>query len=309
MVEDSHFVRDAVYNRLRGDSKKQTPYGAVSLKDGTESSPTNEARGLWATAFGSWATTNGNGNASKLDRTTGGVLVGGDGVLLDTWRIGAVGGWSQAALNSNSAGADVDSYHLGLYAGRQWNAIGLRSGLAYTWHDVESERKVLSESLSADYDAGAFQAFAELGWRLGPPSFGVEPFANVAYVSLKTDAFTETGGSAALAVTGSEIDTVFTTLGIRLSSGFDLGGVRTVARGTLGWQHAYGDTIPFSTHAFTSGDTFTIGGVPIAEDVAVIEMGLDMQISEFGTLGLSYSGQYGSGLSESGINATLNLKF
>lgn len=324
LIEDSRFVRDAVNERLRAAPRgggasaggaSYGPEGAMRLgATGSGEAPVATADfGLWTSVFGAWGEIDGNGNASKLDRTTAGFLLGGDGLVLDTWRIGALAGWSRSSVDAFRTSTDVDSYHLGAYAGREWGALALRTGLAYTWHDVESDRSVafgnLNNSLEAEYDADTFQAFGELGLQLGTSSFGFEPFANVAYVSLETDAFTEDGGVARLAVAGGEVDTTFTTLGIRVSSGFRFGSTAAVARGTVGWRHAFGDTTPFSLHAFTSGDAFTVAGVPIAKDVVVLEAGFDFQISEAGTLGFSYTGQHGSDASENGVNARLNLKF
>lgn len=43
----------------------------------------------------------------------------------------------------------------------------------------------------------------------------------------------------------------------------------------VSWRHAFGDTTPLATHVFAGSDAFTVAGVPIARDAAVIEAGLD----------------------------------
>ena len=119
--------------------------------------------------------------------------------------------------------------------------------------------------------------FGELAYKADAGRFKFEPFANLAYVSVHTDGFTETGGAAALTSAGSTTDATFTTLGLRGSTDFALGGINATARGMLGWRHAFGDVTPTSSFAFAGGDTFTIAGVPIARDAAVIEAGLRPQ--------------------------------
>ena len=57
------------------------------------------------------------------------------------------------------------------------------------------------------------------------------------------------------------------------------------------------------------GNAFSVGGVPIAKDVAVIEAGLDFTLTQSATLGVSYAGQFGSGLSDQSFKANLNVKF
>ena len=85
--------------------------------------------------------------------------------------------------------------------------------------------------------------------------------------------------------------------------------MNTTAHGTLGWRHAVGDTNPFSTHAFSGGDAFTLTGAPIAENAAIIRAGLDFDIAENTRLGVSYSGQIASDTQEHGFNAKPNIRF
>src|SRR5699024_3392438 len=116
------------------------------------------------------------------------------------WRLGVLAGYSRSDFDADvraSAGSS-DNYHLGLYGGRQWGALGLRFGGAYTWHDIETARAVafpgFTDSLSTDHDAGTAQAFGELGYAIERGDFTFEPFANLAYVNLHVDGFTEQGG-------------------------------------------------------------------------------------------------------------------
>jgi outer membrane autotransporter protein len=245
----------------------------------------------------------------------GGFFTGIDGLVAENVRLGIMTGYSHDSfhVDGRSSSGSSDNYHLGLYAGARWNALRLTGGLAYTWHDIETGRSVafpgFSDSLTGDYSAGTFQAFGEAGYRIDTMTASFEPFANLAYVNLHTDGFTEKGGAAALHVRGETTETTFTTLGIHLASAFDLGGMKAKARGTLGWRHAFGDITPLSTQAFAGGDAFTVAGVPIAKDAAVIEAGLDLSLTEAATFGVAYQGQFGDGATESGFNARLQGRF
>ncbi len=67
------------------------------------------------------------------------------------------------------------------------------------------------------------------------PYADLEPFAGVAYVSLHTDAMSETGGAAALQSGSSTQDNTFTTLGLRAAKGFAVnGGTLTASRASAG---------------------------------------------------------------------------
>ena len=54
---------------------------------------------------------------------------------------------------------------------------------------------------------------------------------------------------------------------------------------------------------------FTVGGAPIARDAAVIEAGLDFALTSAATLGVTYGGQFGSGVSDQSVKANFNVKF
>ncbi|WP_163068770.1 autotransporter outer membrane beta-barrel domain-containing protein, partial [Acinetobacter baumannii] len=68
-----------------------------------------------------------------------------------------------------------------------------------------------------------------------------------AYVNFHTDGFRETGGAAALSGPSSNTDATFTTLGLRGSTTFVMGGASLTARGMFGWRHAFGDVTLLST--------------------------------------------------------------
>jgi outer membrane autotransporter protein len=69
-------------------------------------------------------------------------------------------------------------------------------------------------------------------------------------------------------------------------------GTVLVPRGTLQWQHAFGDVTPTAALAFQStGAAFSIAGVPIARDAALVEAGFDWRFSPWAKLGAFYQGE------------------
>ena len=320
LIDDSRLVRDAVNDRIRAAFDGVATAAAPVLSYGPDGekglAPADtDLFAAWGTAFGSWNSIDGDGNAAGVDSSTGGFVTGLDGLVADNWRLGVMAGYSHTSfdVDGRSSSGDSDNYHLGVYGGTQWGKLAFRSGLAYTWHNVDTSRSAafggFSDRLNGDYDAGAVQAFGEVGYRIDTTVASFEPFANLAYVSLKTDGFTENGEAAALSVDGDTTDTTFTTLGIRASAPLNLGTTLATVRGTLGWKHAFGDITPLSTNSFAGGDAFTVAGVPIAEDSAVVEAGVDFTLTKAATLGIAYAGQFGSGSSSNGVNANLGVKF
>src|SRR4051812_44206896 len=51
------------------------------------------------------------------------------------------------------------------------------------------------------------------------------------------------------------------------------------ASAAAAWQHAFGDVIPTAALAFRSGGVFTVAGVPIAVDSALVDAGIDWPIT------------------------------
>ncbi|TPJ24349.1 hypothetical protein FJ425_21270 [Mesorhizobium sp. B2-7-2] len=319
LIEDSRFVRSAVNDRIRaafdavGASGTVTTY--VDGKPVTVKANTDRLA-VWGQGFGSWGHTHGDGNAATLNRKTGGFFVGADAPVFDTWRFGAVAGYSRTDFNvkdGHSSGTS-DTYHLGLYGGTAWGDLAFRTGAAYTWHDVSTNRSVIfpgfGDSLKGKYNAATAQVFGELAYGFNAGGARFEPFANLAYMNLHTDGFTERGGAAALTSAAANTDATFTTLGLRASTTFDLGGTTLTANGMLGWRHAFGDVTPLSTMRFASGgDAFSIGGVPITRDAAVIEAGISYAITPNATFGISYGGQFGSRMSDQSARANFNVRF
>ncbi|UDL92722.1 autotransporter domain-containing protein [Mesorhizobium sp. PAMC28654] len=318
LLDDSHFVRDAIVSRLDaafgGIASTSVPVMAYGEGGPQMATADTDRFGVWSQGLGSWASHDSDGNAAALDRSTAGLLMGADG-MAGAWRLGVAGGYSRSSfdVDDRRSSGDSDNYHLGLYGGTNWGAIAFRTGAAYAWHRISTSRSVsfsgFTDQLSADYDAGTAQAFGELAYKGDAGPFGFEPFVNLAYVNLHTDGFVEKGGTAALTSASSSTDATFTTLGVRISSGFTMGGVEATARGMLGWRHAFGDVTPLSTLALTGGDAFTIAGAPIVRDAALVELGMDVRLASNATLGLSYAGQFGADVHDNGFKAKFGLSF
>ncbi|WP_421913284.1 autotransporter outer membrane beta-barrel domain-containing protein [Mesorhizobium sp.] len=318
LLDDSHFMRDAILNRLDA-AFGATGSNTVPVMAYGEGGPQmvtadTDRLAIWSQGFDSRGSHDSDGNAATLDRSTTGLLMGADGTA-GAWRLGVAGGYSRSGfdVDDRHSSGDSDNYHLGLYGGTNWGAIAFRAGAAYAWHRISTLRSVsfggVADQLSADYDAGTAQAFGELAYKGETGHFGFEPYINLAYVNLHTDGFAERGGDAALTSASSSTDAAFTTLGVRISSGFTVGGVAATARGMLGWRHAFGDVAPLSTFAFAGGNAFTIAGVPISSDAALVELGVDLRFASNATLGLSYAGQFGADASDNGFKAKLDLSF
>lgn len=323
LLEESRFIREATGNRLRSafgglGRKVPTQEPSRNVKDPMprkSAARIEDGLVLWGQGFGTWSSTNGDGNAASLDHSTGGFLIGADVPVAERFRVGLVGGYSQSrfSVDERHSRATSDNYHIGLYGGAEWNRLGLQLGASYTWHDISTTRDVrfpgFSESLASSYDASTLQAYGDLGYAIRWNALKLEPFGGLAYVRLEEDGYREKVGVAALTGTGHSSDKLYGTLGLRLERPFDLGDMALTARGMLGWRHAFGKTTVSAVHAFAGSSPFTVYGVPIAKNVGVVEAGVDAAFTRDLTVGVAYSGQFSKSTEMHGVHGNVNWKF
>lgn len=270
----------------------------------------------WAQAFGQWNSVNGNGNASSLDSTVGGFLAGADATINNiTFGFAAGYSWANSSVANMGSSLDNDAAQFALYGGTSFGALKLRAGANLAFNQVSSERTVVagavSERPTASYDGVTGGVFAEAGYALplGPVAF--EPFAAMAWSAVQMDGFTETGAPVTgLTSSGLNFDSWYSTLGVRAASSFMLGGLATTPHATLGWRHAYGDVTPALAVSFlNTGTGFTVEGLPIAKDSAIVGAGVDVLLGKGLTLGVSYDGSFASDAQSNAVRGTLGLTF
>ena len=318
MFQDSGYLRQAVLGRLRSASDLGGGADMAALAFGgpllayaaTPAFPIKAPKKLpspiadrditfWAQDFGAWGGIDGDGNAAQAKRKLAGVFTGIDAKAGNTGRAGLVAGYSHADIqvDARASSAEIDSFHLGAYAGAKLGAWNLRSGVAVTWHDMATDRSIVfsgfSDQANASYAGSTAQIFGEVGHEMKFGSIAAEPFASFAFVRLATDAFTEHGGVGALAGSGSQADIGYSTLGARTATNQALpNGMMLTPRASLAWQHAFGAVTPTAALSFLStAAAFMVAGVPIAPDSALVDAGFDLRFRPQATIGVSYVGQ------------------
>ncbi len=321
MINDSRIPRDAAVARMR------VAFDDVGAATATQVASTDEtflplAAGakrvaFWAQGVGAWNQWDSDGNAATYSRSVGGLFVGADVPVMQNWRVGVMAGASNSRFDvgARDASGSIVNGDLALYAGSQWGPLGLRFGLGYTWHDIDTHRSIAFPGFAADlnshYGAQTMQGFGEVAYRLFFPALTLEPFIDLATINLHTNGFTETGtgGAAALTSPASTSNVTFSTIGVRGEKAYVFHGWKTTVHATLGWRHAAGDTTPLSSFTFPGGSAFTIAGVPIARDAASVDAGIDVALSRAVTLSIGYSGQYAHHATDYGAQAKLMVAF
>jgi fibronectin-binding autotransporter adhesin len=292
LLSDSHFVRAGANDRMVG----------------------SEQPGQWGRVFGGRTEINSDGNAGAFAQNTGGLMLGAD-QMVDDWRLGVLLSYGQSTRETaeRDSSATSKNYNIGIYGGREWDGLVVRGGLTYGWHDVKTERSVaiggLSDQMSAQYGVSTLQAFGELAYRLDIELGNFEPFVSLANVGVISGGFAETGGVAALTGDVGASNVTYATLGLRDEHDITLGDVPGTVQAMVGWQHAFGNVAPNSSHALAGGDNFTVSGNPIDADVFLVTAGVDLDITDTATMGLAYSGQFGSGGAQQSVTANFRVAF
>ncbi|WP_426315403.1 autotransporter domain-containing protein [Methylobacterium fujisawaense] len=353
--ETAFFVREAVLDRLRwGSPGTDLDYGtlpAAYAADLPGRQPVvagvpvrtldPQVFGLWGQGFGAFGTAEGGGNAFNLDRQIAGFAAGADVRVSNGLRVGVVGGYTEAYLDSagrsggtsRAESATLKSGFGGLYGGYEVGPLSLRLGALYAGTDTRTRRAVLyglSDTLSGHGGGYTVQGFGEIGWRIAlgqpapaalvsrdgvavpvPPAASyVEPFVGGAYVGIRRDAFAETGGAAALASVARDYDLGAATVGVRAQTGLELGlGLPVTLRGLVGYRRAFGDVVPTALLRFGTGPAFLSAGVPIDRDALVAQVGLDLAVAPNASLGVAYTGQTGARAQDQAVKGTFTLRF
>jgi len=190
---------------------------------------------------------------------------------------------------------------------------GLRLGAAYSFHDIRMSRRIgfaaFGDTTRAGYDAGTAQVFGELGYRLDYRAPSFEPYVNLAHVSLRSDGFREIGGAAALTGSGERLDTTFSTLGLRGTTTVTMGAVPLTLQAGIGWRHAFGEVVPTASVTLAGGTPFSIAGVAIARNAAVVEAGLNVALGLNASLSLTYNGQFSDAATDNSVRGNLAVRF
>ncbi len=313
LQQQSVYVRDAAMGRVRQALAQSGELSAAGAK--TAALTPGGAATLWGQAYGGWGDTNGTGNAAALSSSIGGFMMGIDAPLGEAGRLGLLGGFSQSnfTVDGRSSTAGSDNYDVALYGGARLGDLGLRFGAGYTWHDISTSRGVsagtLLETETSGYGGGTAQVFGELGYSFRMGATTVEPFANAAYVNLSTDGLSETGGAAALTIGGSSFETTYSVLGLRLSHALATGRGPLMLSASAGWQHAFGDVLPSATMAFSGSPAFTVTGVPLSRDAAVLDLGISYNPSATIDVGLHYVGQLASSSQIGAVKGMVSVRF
>jgi outer membrane autotransporter protein len=300
LLDDSRLPREAALDRMQ----------QIRFAFRERPPPTGQLQG-WSRAHGGYGSWDGSSDSARLERRSAGLLVGVDRPLAGMWMAGALAGVGRSELQVDDGGdSDVDSYHLATYATTRYYQLGFKLGAAYSWHELDSQRRSAGQRLQGDSQAASAQLFGEASYPLDFRDFTLEPFAGLAYVHLDADSLREVGGVAALHLSGAQQDGAYLTLGWRLASAWQLHERRLVGRASLAARHGFlDDRAEAQAWQPATGQTFELRGREFERDQLRLDLSLDYQLAEQLYLGLTYAGQYAEDARDNQLGGRLRLQF
>jgi len=281
MVEENRLVRNAVLDHLT-----HQPGGSI-----------------WGEAWAYSGDTDDDGNAAGMDRDGFGMVIGADVAIGEGASLGVAVNYSETDFDlderagtggANLGEGSVESFGAMAYLGVDLGSIRVRTGGGYAGSSVDTTRSVafgtFSDNLSADYDGSVLFGFIEAGVPLDMGSTMVEPYVGLNFVEAQTDAFTETGGAAALRFEDEIENASNATAGVRFATS-DEGSFQL--RGNAGYQQGFGDLASLADARFVVGNTFTVAGASQNRSAGFLQAEASLNLSENSSIGVSYDGIYG----------------
>lgn len=301
LIKNEFSVGQAVNQQLLSDS----------YKDGEK----RPAKSVWVQPYNNNSRFVSDLGASDLTNNSDGVLAGADIPVFDNARVGVMfgAGHSKSEVSSLSSKNETDDYNFGVYGAKDIGQFSVRGGVIMGRHEINAKRNVefsdFSSRVSSKYNAKTIQTYAEADYKIAVGNALVKPFVNVSRVDMETSGFKEKGDVAALAVKKDTVAVNMSTAGVRSSLPFKVKNTDASLYADVGWQHVFGDIEPDATMSIASTPNYTVSGVRLSRDAAVVGLGANVKLLKNVSLGVGYSGNFGSQNQSNGVDATLKMVF
>lgn len=262
---------------------------------------------LWATGMGLWGDAKGESNDLDVDFRVG--MIGGEFLPCENAKVGVFFGYGSTDYQGSFGKIDGDDLHYGAYVLSDIGPVSVTAGVAYTTEDRDSTHQLNGIYNTHSEDASVLQGFAEAAYNLDLGAAKVAPYVGFTWAHVKTDGFTEQGGAHQFAVKDQKDDIQISTLGVRTALPFNWGTLPVAVKADLGWSHFYGDTESVTKMQLgTNGGWATLTGKEL-KDQFNLGLGIVGQVAKNATVGVSYTGAWGSDTDTHGIIGSFRLAF
>ena len=304
-TESTVQVLNVAMAHLDGMRTAQNGMGGSGIATGEGTSNS----GLWGQAFGGTSRLSESDNIAGYHSHYGGMLIGADGAVNDSWQAGGLFSYTQTTVNSDGdnsgSSADVKSYGLFGYASYTANPWYLDLSMGAIQHQYDTQREISFPGFNGvakgNHDGMQYIASAQVGYPFDLGNHTVlTPIAGLTYSTLEEDSYTEKGGNgAALHVDSASTHSLKSDLGTKLEHAYATEYGNVVPSAQLAWRHEYQDTRLQSVANFaadTAGATsFSSLGAKPVDDTGVLTFGVTLLKSSALSVSAKYTLEAASG--------------
>ena len=254
---------------------------------------------IWGRGYGDWTDVSGDDEAPGYTQDAGGLVGGVDFAIGENAVVGGAFGWATSSLDFDGARdhADIDSFEFGGYGSYGFGRFYADAQLSFSFHDVSSTRELDlgydTFIAGANYNSRAWTLAGEVGTVFKLGKLNMQPMVGVNYTGASTDGFIEAGaGDFGLLVADSDADSLTSTVGLRMSAMWTVGGTKLVPDAAIAWRHEFADDRQGFTAAFLEDPStpFNIISSAISPDSALVNAGLTAGVSNNLELFVDYNG-------------------
>jgi outer membrane autotransporter protein len=290
------------------DEARAVPPAAASAfakVDRKQASAFDARYGLWGAAYGGSGRIDGNATTGSNTTTSQayGFAAGLDYRLTPDTVVGfaLAGGGTHWGLDQGLGSGRSDMFQAGVYGKTRSGAAYLSGALAYSFHDVTTDRTVTiagTDMLEAKFQANVFSERLEGGYRYATPWLGVTPYGAVQVQSIALPSYGETAISGsnqfALNYASQTVTTTRTELGARFDKTYmlDQGAIVTLYS-RAAWAHDFGNTTSASAiFQALPASNFTVNGALPAPDGALVSAGAEYKLASGWSVLAKFDGEF-----------------
>jgi len=274
----------------------------------------------WLSGFGGGGGIDGSGDAHGLSYAMGGIAGGMEHRFNPSLLAGVALGYTGSGYGTNglSGSGNINTFSAALYASYvpgNWYVDGV---LGYGHGFGTLNRSIVfpgvARGASGSPNANEFLSSVETGYRIAMGEHtAVTPFAAMQGITIFQNSFTESGaGAVDLQVQGQTTSSARSVLGAELAHELPIG-LSVPLQLTLraGLAHEFASVSRSITAGFVGllGAAFTVNGVSVPRDAAVIDVGASLAVLQSVDLFLRYDGALASGASMQGGTVGLRVTF
>jgi uncharacterized protein with beta-barrel porin domain len=242
----------------------------------------------WMEGFGVGASLASNGNAGRLGYSTGGFALGMEKLYGFDTRVGLAGGYTNSHV-FDTGPADtgtIDGGQLGAYLYHDFDSVYFTGVAAYGYNSYSTYRQIafgtIDRTAHAGYGGSNVSFYTEIGQTVYARSLNWQPYAALEYIQLHQNEFIESGANSInISAGGIGADAFRGLLGTRLVGVYHTDSGRLLSlEGRAAWRHEFLNEERIFDAMFVGqpGGAFTIAGVNVDRDVAVLGTGLTCRL-------------------------------